>query len=771
MPGTANNHYLIDLQRTSASANIGNKARNLHTLMRLGRRVPPTLVCTWDAYQRYRHDDAALIEGLRAELAGRLDQQAAYAVRSSANFEDGFEHSFAGQFKSVLNVCGPDAVLQAMWSIWATATSPGVTTYLTRLGRDARDLQMGVIIQQMVTPVVSGVAFSRNPMTGLDEIVVEAVRGQGDQLVQAGLTPHRWINKWGEWIAQPDRVDIQLALVGEVVAQTKAIARAYGRPIDLEWVYDGQHIYWVQLREITSLNNLHLYSNRISREVMPGLIKPLIWSINVPLVNGAWVKLFTELIGPNSIDPLSLSKQFYYRSYFNMTAVGDVMTALGMPRDTLELMLGIPSAGTEKPRFKPTARTYRLMPRLLRAAADKWTIGPRVEAFVPHMRAQFRAFQWQRASDLTPAQLLAEIDRLYPLVQQTAYYNIVVPLLMQAYNRMLQRQLKKRGVDFAAFDLTRGLAELAEYDPNPQLGALRQAYQRLSEDDRARWHAAEPPPELRAFIEQFGHLSDNGNDFSATPWREQPELVAQLLAQPQLAESGAARKLGFDDLPLSPLARRVMRLWYERARRFRLYREAISSLYTLGYGLFRPYYRELGRRFEQAGLIPARDDVFFMTAAEVRAAAAGQPPADLRALLARRRQELDECRQLTPPDIIYGDQPLPLDAQAGRQLRGVPTSRGYYQGPARVVRGLRDFGKVQPGDVLIIPYSDVGWTPLFVGAGAIVAESGGMLSHSSIVAREYNLPAVVSVTGACDLADETLVTVDGYKGIVTIHAV
>jgi phosphohistidine swiveling domain-containing protein len=71
--------------------------------------------------------------------------------------------------------------------------------------------------------------------------------------------------------------------------------------------------------------------------------------------------------------------------------------------------------------------------------------------------------------------------------------------------------------------------------------------------------------------------------------------------------------------------------------------------------------------------------------------------------------------------------------------------------------------------VLVIPYSDVGWTPLFTKASAVIAESGGILSHSSIIAREYGIPAVVSVAGACQLADGTLVTVDGYRGKIIVH--
>jgi len=122
------------------------------------------------------------------------------------------------------------------------------------------------------------------------------------------------------------------------------------------------------------------------------------------------------------------------------------------------------------------------------------------------------------------------------------------------------------------------------------------------------------------------------------------------------------------------------------------------------------------------------------------------------------------------PDVIYGDHFTPaVAASPGGILQGVATSRGRYRGAIRVVNGLADFDKVQDGDVLAIPYSDVGWTPLFGRAGAVVAEAGGMLSHSSIVAREYGIPCVVSVPGATRLEDGSIVTVDGYQGVVVVE--
>jgi pyruvate,water dikinase len=110
-----------------------------------------------------------------------------------------------------------------------------------------------------------------------------------------------------------------------------------------------------------------------------------------------------------------------------------------------------------------------------------------------------------------------------------------------------------------------------------------------------------------------------------------------------------------------------------------------------------------------------------------------------------------------------------VDTSQSEKLIGIPTSSGYYSGPISVVQGLEDMDKVQPGDVLVIPYSDVGWSPLFTRANAVIAEAGGILSHSSILAREYQIPAVVSVTEAMRLPDRMIVTVDGYRGEIILH--
>jgi phosphohistidine swiveling domain-containing protein len=774
--------YIVHLNGSRLPPAVGNKACRLHFLVGHGYRVPRTHVCTWNAYLKYVQNEHDFIPALTAELERKIDLARAYAVRSSANIEDGLTYSFAGQFKSVLDVRGADNILQALWSIWATTRTPGVETYLIKNGVDPQQLRMAALIQEMVTPIVSGVAFSKNPLTGLNEVIVEAVQGSGELLVRKGLTPERWVFSRGQWLAQPEQPQIDRGIVEDVVAQTRAIAKAYGRPIDLEWVYDGQAVHWVQLREITSLTNVHIYSNYISKEMLPGQIKPLVWSINIPLVVGTQGKVLSELIGPNEIDPNLLVKAFYYRAYFNMSAIGDILEVLGMPREMFEMMMGLGVDSGEKMRMKMSGRTLKHLPRMLLFAARQMRLGRHIESFLPRMQDTYRQFHYIELQQMSEAELLVEIDRLFEITGETTYYNFLGPMFMFMYNAMLKRSLAKAEVDFQQFDLTAGLAELRDYEPNKHLAELSRQYRALDlatqeQIGRSSYAEFQRLPGIApfqqavaSFLDRFGHLSDSGVDFSAVPWREEPQLVLQMIANYQAAEGKAVQKTRYEDLSPTLRRRPAFHLAYHRARKFRYYREAVSSLYTYGYGLFRPYFLALGEKFAHRSVLPSAENIFYLYRDEVRdIVAQDHSETDYAGLAAQRRQEMESYRQLVAPSVIMGDQPPPVTQQTSNLLYGTPTSRGRYTGPVCVIRGIHEFSKMREGNVLVIPYSDAGWTPLFSKAGAVIAESGGILSHSSIVAREYNIPAVVSVTGACNLTDSAMVTIDGYSGEVLIH--
>ena len=769
---------LIDLQRQKPPASSGSKALNLYRLYRSGRRIPRTFVCRWDAYQRYLANDVSLVEELRRELERNLSPEKPYAVRSSANIEDSLDRSFAGQFKSILNVRGVDAILQAVWSVWGTAQSPTVTAYLKRQNIASQQLFMAVIIQEMVPAQCSGVALSRNPVTGADEVVVESVQGLGDELVQGGVTPQRWVNKWDNWLVKPQSDSTPPPVIQDLVDQTKAIAKRFKSQVDIEWAYDGRDLYFLQMRDITTLNRHNVYSNHISREMLPGIIKPLIGSVNVPLVGGTMIRLLHELTGCKQMAPEHLIKLFYYRVYFNMGALGRLFEEVGMPAESVELMMNVLPDGATKPSMRPTPKTMLRLPIMLKFAIEKWNFTIPMRRALPVLQAQLDTFDYKHAGGLNDQELVMETERLYKVLQQLIYYNKTCQILMGMFNLGLKRLLAKRGVDFKDFDLMEGYAGIDVYDPNPHLHELNRQLQTLSPELQQRVRNS-PNSEFMTmtgmddfqskfstFLEQFGHLSDNGNDFSVTPWRESPDMVKQLITDfvPDRQSSGS--KVRASEIRMSLW----MRALYKRAREFRFLREQVSSMYTFGYGLFRYYYLAMGRVLARRGWMDAAEDVFYLTHSEVRQAMfSPEPLADYRNMIRGHKLDIERYRNIPLPSTIYGDAASPIVDPTLEKLVGIPTSVGCYTGRTVSVRGIRDYPKVNQGDVLVIPYSDVSWTPLFARVGAVISESGGLLSHSSIVAREYNIPAVVSAEGAMRLEDQTLVTVNGQTGEIVIH--
>ncbi len=197
---------------------------------------------------------------------------------------------------------------------------------------------------------------------------------------------------------------------------------------------------------------------------------------------------------------------------------------------------------------------------------------------------------------------------------------------------------------------------------------------------------------------------------------------------------------------------------------------------------------EIGRRLAAAGVLEAADDVFYITLDELKAAIEDSPSSDTRAVAAERRAERDRFASVLPPPFLgtvpsesakaapqefhrmMGPMVLDRPEDGAGVLSGIAGSRGTATGPAVLVRSPDEFGKVKSGDVLVCTSTSPTWTPLFGSIAALVSDSGGVLSHTAIVAREYGLPAVVGVKYAMSaITDGQVVTVDGAAGTVLLR--
>ena len=775
-----NNRVIFGLIPKIAEENIGNKAQNLIDLKKINKlHIPNTWVIPWNMQEQFQSDPESTTKLLFSALQETFDSKKYYAVRSSSNIEDAQYHSFAGLFTTYLNVQGLENLLNRVVDIWSATESDSIMMYLDKFSLASNDIKMAVIIQEMVEPHFSGVCFTHNPMTGSHEIVIEAVPGEGTALVQDGVTPERWISHGGSWIAKPDETKMPMDVANQIITQAKQIIRKIKKPIDLEWVYDGREIYWVQMREITTLEDLKVYSNRMSKDMMPGIIHPLIWSINVPLINTVWLGLLEEMVGPLAIKPEDLAKSFYYRSYFNMSAIGQVFSAVGLPSEGLEMMMGIVPNREGRPIMKPNLQMLRHVPRMIAFMFDKWTFERKIKKSLPLLESELNKFSKNPSGPIES--LMDEIRNLYEIVQKIVYFNVITPILVSMYVRILESQLKKFNIDMLQFDLSENLEELDRYNPNVTLERLKQEYDNLPsqakeqlEDDDKQFNRSHGKvyddfkENIREFIERFGHLSDNSNNFIAQPWRENPSGVLKMIKDFDSITRSEDTRFGLKDLQLRGFRKTLIKLFYNRARKFMLYREQISMNYVYGYGLFRPYFFMVADWMIKNNWIKTREDIFFLKLDEIQNTVSQKSGKDLMTRVNNRKVKMESYKKIALPNIIYGDNPPPVFSESFDRMQGTPTSQGYYSGPIKVIFGRDDFEKVEQGDVIVIPYSDVGWAPLFSRAGAVIAESGGILSHSSIIAREYQIPAIVSVSNCMQLEDDQRVSVNGFTGEIIL---
>ncbi len=742
---------LTPINRLRSAKTAGSKAYSLQKLQRAGLRIPESWAIDFAAWNEYRKDPDAVLLSLEEALRV-LPEDRLYAVRSSASLEDDAERSFAGQYRSFLQVSGRDGLLQAVQGVWDSARDPELTRYLG--GGTETDVQMGVIVQEQIDGVYSGVLFTRNPLTGGAEMIVEMVAGSGEGLVQDGKTPLRYVDKWGLWTETPVAGSEETRAIAETVRdEALRFRKRFPGDWDLEWVWDGGALYWVQARPITGLEKLRYYSSRASREFLPGMISPLVWSTNTPLVNGAWQTILTRLVGRRSdIRTDALTKAFYYRAYFNMGLIGDVLETLGLPRETLELLRGNERPGPRRPRFRPTFRSLPHVPRVFSFLREVRSFPKEASAYLDGNRERFRRRLEEvsrQLPDLSDREILEVIDGLTEDMHPAAYYNVMTPLIRNARTAMLRKQMKRAGIRFEGLVPPRGhFEQLREDDPTVRMRELSILRQEQGPESPAYRDG------LKRFVNIFGHLSANNNDFSVASWQEDLPALDALIAQVPDVPSGSVPEMGNN---------RRLKTLYDRAVSLSLLKEKISAHYLRGYRLYRSCYLELGRRWTEAGWFQKPEDVFFLYRDEL----AGSHN-DWAEKIKERREEFQAYRDLILPVEIIGEDPPPPITEVSHQFSGVPVSKGVFRGPVKVLRSPDD-AQVSASDVVVIPYADISWTPVLIRAGAILSESGGMLSHSAIVAREFRIPAVVSVPDVMAISPGAVVTVDGSTGNILIE--
>lgn len=816
---------------TASRSQVGGKAAALLRLAAAGVNVPPGFVITTAAHARWQSggDLGATAQNIRqAYRQLRAAGAQLIAVRSSATAEDHPDASYAGVFTTVLGVAGEDACLAAVLRCWESARE-GPTGYRSD-GQAPPDVSMAVIVQELVAAEAAGVLFTVHPVTqDPDLAVVTAAFGLGDPVVSGRLSPDTWVidqaagGRAEATIAdkpvaqvvrdgaltevtlpaeQRTRPCLTTAQLAELAALGRRLEQLAGHPQDIEWAYADERLYVLQSRNITTLGDEY-YTAALHTWLGPALRAGLAgqhWRRGSPMSALPVCPLFfTDMARffaahydnmcrvRHQPRPRAADFRFYRGwSYFNAL--------------TAQWFASMTPAG----RRGPAARGYVIMqlrhPVMLGiATAARRYYRSRNRDWIPSLRAAAPDY-----AAATPAELLQFVNfteglRLRScLVAGNGIEHCKVWLAVVTWMLYNWADVPYPGDTVAA--LTSGLPGGETHAETIALWQLAQLVQHGDERDAVQsgdLSGLVDGPFLREFRllqSRLAHRGSSDRDFRHPRWGDDDSLmlgqVRAFLRFPGQndpatahARSASAREQQTARV-LQQIRRRGplggIRAWTFAAALRELqvgwiFRDNQRHMFDHFLWNLRCAYLALGRKLADRGLLDEPEDAFFCGRDELFAAVAGELAWPAAAGRAAHRKSAWPGYLADPPAMEMsstmaeptawptgGSAPAPDDA-----LRGTGGSRGAATGLVRVVPSVASLEELRPGEILVTHAIDPAWCPVFAYLGGIVTEESGILSHATVLAREYGLPAVIGLANATTLLTTgEKVTIDGATGRV-----
>lgn len=753
-------------------------------------------------------------------------------VRSSATTEDLPGASFAGQHDSFLNIESSETVCDFVRRCWASLWNARAISYRKHQGFESSDVALAVVVQRMIDADRSGVLFTANPLNHRrDQMLVSASFGLGEAVVSGKVSPDQWVLTSDGLVVEthiadkqvitvrksegsvnqpmpPEKRRLGTLTVSELAELAKLGCKAaqyFGSPQDIEWAWADGKCYLLQSRPITSLfplpeplpdpdKGLRLYlCFNVHAQQMLEPITPMGIEYWRALVGGfahavtgrserevTWLKVaggrmfadITELLrkpgfwpklaeAMSDKDPITGRTLLAFRDREGDKIIGR-KGGIGFWWRIGPLLVWLGWRGLmavlnpEKARIRLLAETNAAISAIEAKAAELTTMQTRVD-FIRNVLGRRGALIWITPVAVMNPGLMAEKAVRSKVGRWLGNESLFIPV---------QRALPHNVTTEMGLALWRLAQQLKTENTEPVINH----------------------PGVKSFLSRFGHRAVWEIDPGIPRWNEEPTYVLDLLRSYMDASEDSDQETLFirqkteAEVVAADLIAQVRRAkgilqasifaWQIRCyRELAGLREQPKFEGARMIAIARQVMLQAGADLALQGLINTPDDVFFLTLDDLLATESGTIN-DLRPKVDKACAEYHrEMQRKTVPrwvtstgECIFG---LPVEEREG-VLVGQPVSAGQHEGQVRVV--LYPVGvKIKPGEVIVCHGTDPAWTPLFLSAGALVMETGGAVSHGSIVAREYGLPAVAGVANATTrLFDGQRVRVNGETGEVLL---
>ena len=754
------------------------------------------------------------------------------AVRSSATAEDLPGTSFAGQYNTYLNVQGSSELLKYVKKCWGSLWNYRALSYRLKQGIDNTGLAHGVVVQELINAEKSGILFTANPINGRrDQILLNASWGLGEAIVGGEVTPDQWVveksrgeivteiiaqkeimtvRKDGgiEFIKVPEekqkKISLNKAEVSELLQLAIKVEDYFGTPQDIEWAYAKGKFYLVQTRPITSLYpmpknqgdkkglrvyiNVNKYSQAMKEPFTPmgeDILRLTIQSLaeQLGMKNKEQPMWWYQVIGGRiflDITDFMRTEKSWNKFKGDDPADKDPVTTKALlqlvERNRDEII--DPSQAVSLMRLLSPA-----LVKLLAGGAIKYCYGI-LSPVAARKKAQ--GIAESTGKRLEEAKLkLTTVDEKLDFVQSSMsgiflncmdlllYVAVSSTYIGKAKEILVQHSIDKNDLKY----VEKAVPHSVTTEMGMEILKISKGYAEKGEKPKAQ------DQELQEFFKKYGHRSSIELDVGIPTWQEEPQYVLDMIngyidsnsyqegldrfyrSQKEAEEAIARIKATLWLTGQKGKAKKVEKMLKDFREMFGI-RELSKFVITHALSIFRELLLEVGAELQAGGRITDKKDIFFVTIADIREnSCLKEKVAENKEGYARDLQRVAPRLLTSTGESIYSA----IEEHSYNCLLGIPVSPGIYEGRVRILTNPEESYKLVKGDILVTTGTNPAWTPLFLKLGALIMETGGPISHGSVVAREYGLPAVAGVVNATTLLqDGQTVRVNGETGTVEV---
>jgi len=806
----------------TSTSSVGGKASSLLKLKEAGFPVPSFAIVPTGIFKQARENKFATIPStFESELSTIIKTfSTPVAVRSSASKEDGSSQSFAGLFETYLDVQGEAEIKNSILKCWQSTYTERTQKYCEKNGIHLDDLEMAVVIQEYIEPDFAGVLFTVNPISGDDsEILIEACQGSGEKLVSGLINPSRFVlNRFEKTLIKESQDQLNLNPEETVLRELKKLALQiqahYGAPQDIEFAVKKGKVFILQSRPVTRIQFAKEMGEWTTSDFRDGgvssaVVSPVMWSLYEKIFASTLPEYFVKLklISEEEARKITWYKVFYGRPYWNLRAVKNIQESLpGYNERNFDTDMALPinyegdgvtTGFTVKGLMKALPVLGALHKEYDLQKARSETLLKNFSAIEEH----YLSLDLKKLSDVDLfASFRKLIEKDFTYVESEYFQTIY-----NASNAKLEfsdelKFYKKVDSSLEFVNLISELGELKVTGPAHFLTDLRKVWPMKNPSAQQVLNtllsrkAAIKLEDLKVdsylyerftyFCKNYYFHSERELDLLVPRWSEDLHFALKtlqvLMNTPEVHQTD--HKVFKTEL--TRLKRAHSKSWkkmipgqfkgtmekLDRIRYFLWLREEVRDRSTRMYYFIRLHLLEMGLR---TGL---HENIFYLSWQDIFSFIDKKKTSEeLQSLAEQTRLYAEGFKHFKNKNeigfrfnhAVWKTQSKEINGKTS--FLGIGCSAGTIRARACVINDIAEASKLKPGEIMVVPFTDPGWTPLFSLAAGVITETGGLLSHAALISREYGIPCVLNINGATEsIPHGAMIEIDGNEGRVTI---